>query len=433
MRHNQTDIVFTRPVKRIVITIAAVIVGTFMAFGRLSPTAQGTIWAEDGAVFIQDALKRVGFLDIFAPYQGYLHVVPRLGAKIVVRLFSVDDYAVAISFVSCLLITLIALLVFHCSSAVTENLLIRLAWASITILVAPGALETQGNLANLHWYLLWLVPWLLIRPARSTADRFILPTAALLCSLTEILTLMFVPLFFYRLRDRSLWPARVGLLVGLVCQIVTTLSYPRTAPFEPANFLSVAEGWFLNTSSAVVFGTSAQIGFLILNFGSLPVVLAAVPFFLVFVYLLVKGSSQVRFLALTFVAASAGIWCAATVLNFSAAFDYSTFHASEWHDFLLGRYSTIPSMFLLALLPLWAAGLEKVSAVAVSAVLAGTLVLQLLYFFPSASFRHGGPLWAPGVTAARDACLADPTKIDHSVGTAPGAWKVQVSCEDLRP
>jgi hypothetical protein len=218
-----------------------------------------------------------------------------------------------------------------------------------------------------------------------------------------------------------------------VCQIVTTLSYPRTAPFEPANFLSVVEGWFLNTSSAVVFGTSAQISFLILNFDILPVILAAVPFFLVFVYLLVKGSGQVRLLALTFVGASTGIWCAATVLNFSEAFDYSTFDADQWHDFLLGRYSTVPSMFLLALLPLLAAGLEKVSAVAVSAVVAGMMVLQLLYFFPSSAFRHGGPLWATGVSAARDACRADPTKFEHPVGTAPGAWKVQVPCVDLRP
>ncbi|MHA7171271.1 hypothetical protein ACX801_24280 [Arthrobacter bambusae] len=414
-------------------TFGAVLAGTLVAFGRLSPTAQGTIWAEDGAVFLQDALSRRGLLDVFAPYQGYLHVVPRAMTKFVVRFFSIDDFAIAVSSLSCLLITLIALMVFHCSRALTTNVLIRLAWASITIFVAPGALETQGNFANIHWYLLWLVPWLLIKPTQSKYEGVLLFVVAALASLTEILTVMFVPLFLYRFKDKALLPARLGLLVGITCQIITTLSYPRSAPFAPVNVASVAEGWFLNSSSAVIFGTSRQISRNILNFGVLPVVLAALPFFLAFLYLLLKGSMRIRVAALSFVAASVGVWTAAAVFNFSDTFDYSEFGVTQWGAFLLGRYSTVPSMFLLALVPLLAVLWEKTSPKATTGVLAAFLVLQCLYFFPSSAFRQEGPLWATGVATARVACIADPGMTEYPIGTAPGAWKVQVHCNDLRP
>lgn len=414
-------------------SFVGLIAATFLAFGRLSIPAQGTIWAEDGAIFLQDAMSRRGILDVFAPYQGYLHVVPRAALKFVARFVSVDDYATAISFLSCGLVALIAVLVFHCSKALTENVLVRLAWASITILVGPGPLETLGNLANIHWYLLWLAPWILLKPAQSRPEGVVLFAAAALASLTEILTLMFVPLYLFRLLHKRYWPARAGLLLGILCQIVTTISYPRSAPSEPVNLGSVVEGWFLNSSSAVVFGTSSQISRNIANFGAWPVVLAALPFFLAFIYLLLKGSSQVRLLSVIFVVASVGAWSAAMTFNFSKSFDYSTFDAGQWRDFLLGRYSTVPSMFLLALLPLLAASVEKVSRPAMAGVLAAMVVLQCLYFFPSTAFRQEGPVWADGVEKARQACGADPTLVELPVGIAPGTWKVHIRCDQLLP
>lgn len=414
-------------------TLGGVGAATILAFSRLSVPAQGTIWAEDGAIFLQDAMSRRGILDVFAPYQGYLHVVPRAALKFVARFLSVDDYATAISLLSSGVVALIALLVFHCSKALSGNILVRVAWASITIFVAPGALETLGNFANVHWYFLWLAPWVLLKPAESRGESLLLFTAAVLASLTEILTIMFVPLFLYALMDRRYWAARAGLLVGIVCQIITTVSYPRSAPSDPVNLGSAIEGWFLHSSSAIVFGTSSQVSKIILNFGALPVVLAALPFFLAFLYLLVKGSPQDRMLGVIFVVASTGAWSAAMAFNFSKSFDYSNYDEAQWLNFLFGRYSTVPSMFLLALLPLLAASLEKVSRPAMASVLAAMVVLQCLYFFPSTAFRQEGPAWVEGVAKARQACVADPALVEMPVGIAPGTWKVQIPCERLLP
>ena len=118
-RNSNGNIFPVGPGWKTLAAFAAVLAGALICFARISPVAQGTVWAEDGAVFIHDALRRPGPLDIFAPYQGYLHVVPRMTVSLVVLLFPIDSFAVAISFLSCLVIALIALMVFHCSRALT--------------------------------------------------------------------------------------------------------------------------------------------------------------------------------------------------------------------------------------------------------------------------------------------------------------------------
>jgi hypothetical protein len=126
--------------------VAAALALACVSFLRMPPTSRDVVWAEDGGVFLRDTMARKGPLDIFAPYDGYLHVVPRLAAKTVVRFFAVDDYALAMNFLSCILTAIVALLVFHCSKEVTSNLYARLGWASITVLVAPAPLERSETL-----------------------------------------------------------------------------------------------------------------------------------------------------------------------------------------------------------------------------------------------------------------------------------------------
>jgi hypothetical protein len=191
-------------------------------------------------------MDRKGLLDVFAPYDGYLHLLPRLAAKTVVRFFSVDDYALAMNFLSCLVTAAVAVVVFRCSKELTSNVHVRLAWASITVLVPPAPLETLANFANIHSYLLWLTPWLLLARSRSRTSAVLLFVTALVVSLTEIAAVLFLPLFALRLGDKNRWPARIGLMTGLACQAITTISSPRAHPEGyPLDVSSMIVGWFL--------------------------------------------------------------------------------------------------------------------------------------------------------------------------------------------
>lgn len=421
---------------RAVAGVVAVLAVACVAFLRMPPSSRDVVWAEDGGIFLRDAMARKGFLDVFAPYDGYLHVVPRLAAKTVVRFFAIDDYGLAMTFLSCVATAVVALLVFYCSKAVTSNLYVRVGWASITILVAPAPLETLGNFANFHSYLLWLTPWLLIKPATSRLSGVVLFSTALFGALTEIVCALFIPLFALRLKDRAMWPARSGLIIGLVFQVVATVSDPRSHPEGyPLNISSVVLGWFLNSSSAIAYGNSTQIIANIQNFAAWPAILAAVPFTLAAVIVFRKGTTEQRRLAAVFLLSSIAVWGATQVVNFQEYFDYAAFDAERWEKFFLSRYSTVPSMFILALFPLAALCDRSKSRHLAAAVLSLFFVLQCVYFFPQNTARNDGPEWRTSVGAARDACRSDPSLAVAPVDVAPDQWLaggLKVDCALLR-
>jgi hypothetical protein len=65
------------------VVVAAVVIGTFAQVIRLpGDAAYNTIWAEDGSVFLNQAINQ-GVLHAFTiPYAGYLHLVPRVLATV---------------------------------------------------------------------------------------------------------------------------------------------------------------------------------------------------------------------------------------------------------------------------------------------------------------------------------------------------------------
>ena len=418
------------------VAVAVMMAGTALSLFRLPATAQDTLWAEDGGIFLNGALRDRSLSQIFAPYQGYLHVIPRFAAWIAVTFLPPGSYALAFTALSCLAIGVVSALVWHCSSALSSNPIIRLAWAAIPVLVASGPQETLGNFANLHWYLLCLVPWLLIKRSETVRENVMLTAAALVSSLTEIQTSLFIPLFLFRFKDRAFWPPRLALLLGVACQIGTTLAFPRSASTGPSvNWWSVIEGWFLNSSSAIVYGTSQQIILAVTRFGWVPIALAAVPFLAALVVTLVRGSRMQKLMTCVFLLASLAVWSAAQAMNFQSYFDYARFNAAQWQGFFLSRYTVAPSMFLLDLVPLVAVVITRLSGVAVAAVLGAFAVVLAIYFFPPTVGREHGPIWSAGIQTARSECRNTPAASTEGVPIAPTGWtydKVLLPCSMLR-
>ncbi|MFH5878545.1 hypothetical protein [Arthrobacter sp. NA-172] len=410
-----------------------VFISTLVSLARLPGPAIGTLWAEDGGIFVNDVLKNAGLRNIFSPYQGYLHVVPRGVAWLVVKVIPVEGWAIAVSVAACLIVGAVAALVFHCSSALSQNVWVRLGFAAVPVLVAVSPEEALGNLANLHWYFLYLAPWLLLKRPRTWAEGTVLTVAALLVGLTEIQTAMFVPLFLYRLRDKRMWGPRLALLVGVGAQAFTTLSFPRENPAAPpVNWLSVVYGWFIDGPSAVVFGTAGQISRVVVRFGWVPVALAAALFLAAFVLILVRGGIRERVAACALLGGSVITACAAVALNFRDFLDYAHFDAAGWAGLHLGRYAMAPSMLLLALIPLLGEVLGRTARAASISVLA---VLLLVYFFPMSVGREFGPIWADHLEQARTACQAQDAGPVAMVPIAPVDWPIKgvnVPCHILK-
>ena len=428
----------------LLLSLGITVLGSVLAYLRVPPVSARTVWAEDGRVFLQEYLAQgPGLLN---PYDGYLHLLPRSLVAVVVPVFGIEAYPLAITVACSIALGLIAALVFHCSSALSDNTAARLCWASIPILVAPGALETMANVANLHWYLLWLAPWVLMKSPSAPWEKILLGATALAISLTEIQAALFLPLVFFRWKDRNLLWAKAGLVVGIACQLVTLRMYPRTSggTGEQGDFLSVVYGYFLNTSSALIDGSSAVIGRHVSDFGALPVVLCALPFAAAIGLLCCFGTRDQLFAGATWLLASIVLWSAAVVINPAPYFHYARFDTpQDWAGFFLSRYSTVPSMFLLALLPLLIARRRTEPATARRwgsplqhpsfrwGVVAAFAALQTMHFFPIDAARTTGPEWAAQVQAGREACAADPALDAVQIVQAPDGWLTTLSCADL--
>jgi hypothetical protein len=133
-------------------------------------SAWDTVWAEDGSVFLADALNHSFFSTLFEPHGGYLHVVPRLVAGLAASL-PLELAAPTFNVVSALVVSLLASFVYLASANKLQARSSRLALSTLVALLPAAGSELLGNAANLHFYLIfacfWALMWRSDTPERS--------------------------------------------------------------------------------------------------------------------------------------------------------------------------------------------------------------------------------------------------------------------------
>jgi hypothetical protein len=414
---------------------ALVLVATALSWARMTPTARDTVWAEDGVVFLGESARPGGsVLELLRPYAGYLHVVPRLVADVVLRVLPTEHASLGLALGNSFVVGLVTAVVYVCSSAVTSWVPARLGIALVTVLVPVAPQEVLGTGANLHWYFLWAAPWVLLyRPATRTA-AWVLGVVVLLGSLTEIQMALFAPLLLVRLRDRRTWPVKGALVLGLLGQFIATVQAPRAAASAaPPDVHSVVEGYLLNGVLSLWVPASTA-GRWVADHGWLVGVLALLPLLTVAGWVLWRGEGRQRAIVLVLLAGSVLAWTLAFVLNPNPTLYYGDYTNSQLRSMGYLRYAMVPSMLLLAVVPIAAAvawrrsTLTRVAAVLGSIVVALALVAQ---FAPQNTSRSGGPTWSPQVGDAAKECAARPADPAEPILLAPEGWIVEFPCARL--
>ena len=79
--------------------------------------AVDTVWAEDGSRFLQQSLKAGSLRLLITPYNGYLHLVPRLAVDIA-RWFPLPYFAAVIAVTGALISSSLAVFVYRVSDNV---------------------------------------------------------------------------------------------------------------------------------------------------------------------------------------------------------------------------------------------------------------------------------------------------------------------------
>ena len=435
------DIAARRLASQPVLAVVIGLVGGIVAWFRLDGATRDTLWAEDGQLFLvgNDAYGPVD--SVFRSYAGYLHVVPRLLSDVAAPLGSLEGHAMTVAALSCLTVGAISSLVFVCTHGVIESTVIRILVASVTVLVPSGPIETTGNLANLHWYFMWLAPWLLLARPSRWGQAIGLGVVGLLAGLTEIQVALFLPLMIFRLRDRLIWPAAVGLAVGALAQIVTSVTQPRPSPTGSVpGVLDQVQGYLLNVVVPLYQPSFAGPRGLLSDHGWWVAVVLAVPFVAALVILVVhavpiaaRRLNDPRVMTVAAILLGALVpFGGALFLNRQPYLDFDAFALADLALRTPLRYGVVPSMFLLAAvllcLDLVHVRASRWAPAVVWTGMAGVLALLLWHVGPQTSWRSDGPRWSASVEAAQQACREG--NAPPPVRVAPsGSWGISLTCD----
>jgi hypothetical protein len=420
----------------------AVLALAVLAWVRLDSTTRGTLWAEDGRDFLAGAQAGV---PVVAPYQGYLHVLPRTIATLVTAFVPVEDWAIAMSAASVIVVAAVGVLIYTVSASLGLFRVTRAALAGITVLAPAVPSELLGNTANLHWFLLWAGPWLFLARPRSRLTSVLLGIVALIAAATEIQLLVFAPLLLWRWRDRRRLPIAVGALVGLAAQVTVTLTFPRARYTEGyPDALTTVDGLLLHVAGAAWTSPARPLLEAIAAHGWTVAWLWLLPFVVVGA-LVIVFSRRLRGLVVALLASAVVIFVAGFVLNLGSEYDLAGLRGDELLQVRNLRHGVVPSMLLLAVLVIgmdvaWRRAVDGRGARRVlSAVAAGMLAIALVtaaiasFDFTGKSARSGGPEWAQSVRHAARECAAGADAHEVSVKTAPAGatWQLTVSCARL--
>lgn len=133
----------------------------------------------EGGYFVGDALNH-GWASVFYLYDGYFDVAPRLVAVVVATVVPVAHLPLATN-IACYAITAAAAAGFVRTSyrwlTPSDGARVLLA---LLVCLAPGLFENLGNLANLHWALLYYLGLLALKDPKQPFKVWELAIAALI-------------------------------------------------------------------------------------------------------------------------------------------------------------------------------------------------------------------------------------------------------------
>jgi hypothetical protein len=205
---------------------AWVLVATALQLARQRGVpAFDSIWAEDGYLYLTDALASGPLAPLLTPYADYLQLVPRMigGA---ISLLPLQAAAVAFSITPALVVSLLSLYIFHASAAVLTSLWGRVVLAGLMVVLPEAGSEVMNSAVNLQWYLLFACIWPLLTPPRSRAGSIMGSVIVGATTLTIPLSAAYAPIAVANLVRANGWRERyvpITFLVGAIVQLAVVV------------------------------------------------------------------------------------------------------------------------------------------------------------------------------------------------------------------
>ncbi|MHB1262061.1 MAG: hypothetical protein ACYC2H_10140 [Thermoplasmatota archaeon] len=384
-----------------------------------------SIWAEDGAVFLQAARDRP--LDLLAPYNGYVHVVPRVLA-VVAAAVPLEHAAATLAVLGALGTASCALVVYLASAAHLPNPVLRGALASYLVVMPVAGVELGPSIAYLLWPLLAAAAWqLLAAPSRLGA------VVAGLAALSAPPAAILVPVALRQavVHGGRAWTTAGALLAGLAVQAGVSLAVmdPRELGVSlewPVIFLQRVVGGLLLGDAHNTEAWSTQPAGYLLVLGS-ALLLAA---WALAAWLRRDPHHALPAAALVGLAVLAFVFCL-LARDGSLAPAAWRFGAAAPHG---ARYFFLPVFLLASAAALGLSRLQQLGHELARPAAAGAALIVLVACSTSflTPLESRDTSWSAELEHGAQACLAGLD--DVVVQTAPSwssQWTVRVPCRDL--
>ncbi|GGM19051.1 hypothetical protein ACFFX1_38375 [Dactylosporangium sucinum] len=394
---------------------AVAVVGTAAGILRQGGAgALNTIWAEDGQIFLTQAVDK-GVGAFTTSYAGYYHLVARIVAAIAAAL-PASWAAATLALGAALVTTLFAIAVYRLSGEYLPSPLARLLVSVPVALLPMSQGDVLNSPANLHWTGLYLLFWLLVsRPPTMTGKVFACAGIVLVAG-SDILTAIYVPLAAFIIwfhRDRYAVVKAVAFAVPFGLQVLGLLTgQSEREGLAPAPVLGV-KGYVFRAIPSTFFGerwVGAQVTTHSLIFTGLSLLVLAAVLLLAW-----RGFTTARWwFALAAALHSVGLYVLPVALSGVAT----------------PRYNVAPALLLLVavaslLLP------HETGEGTPLAVFALLFAVVLVVNFRVGNARANGPAWDDGLESAQVACAqrsGGSVEIEVPPLAAPG-WHATLPCD----
>jgi hypothetical protein len=360
------------PAPKLTVRRTAVLVAVFVGLvivqlARLwSSHPLNTLWGEDGAIFLKDAMQQGFWTALTTPYNGYLQVSSRIVAEPVSHL-PVDWFAPAMAVSGAAMVAAYAFVIWRASSGHVRNAYLRGTMTTLVVLLPIVGVETLDNVVNTIWFLFFLAFWLLLWRPATIAGASAAGLLLFLAAVSNGGTLLLLPLWLLRLfvtRDRRDRVVVGGFAIGVAAQLA--LSWHSLNQFGEkgaytsghsvcdlsktcggsAVHWSLLPGYVQRVLGGAVAGQSVG-GYLWVHLGTAFEVLLAAGLLVFVAVALREGSGRVRFFVPVTVLASLAVYLVSGTLRWSSGGLFFTWphgvsNASASH------YMVVPTLLLLS-------------------------------------------------------------------------------------
>ena len=390
-----------------------------------------SIWSEDGFEYSEQAIRHGGFGLLFRGYGGYVQLPPRLLAALTTAI-PIQYLSVYLAISAAIVGALLAWFIYHASDQWIASRPVRLALASLIVLMPVLGAENTANITNTIWIFAAVAPWALVSLAERPSEIVIRCVVGLLAALSSSLCFLFLPLgigFAIFRRSRGAAIVTGAFTAGLVLQGIAMIHTRDAVPALPQSF-----HLFHRSASGIADAIGLKVfGMYLVGYKG-----TTTPW-LVHHHLLAIGGTVCILLVLVVLATGSSRNHQVLAAVF-VAYALITFAAPVWNRRdVAPRYSVIPIVLLASAIavlvgdPIRVRG-EWIARIGRPLFIAQIAVLAVIGFSVT-TYRSENPPWTDSVAfVSHSSChRASPNKLVVITTDAYNLWPVTLTCHDIAP